>query len=391
MKDKRMIQTGIRIRKLPFYWRISDTPREQNIVPDFLPFELEYDAILGLFRQKRNKRVLNCLGMIYQKEPNIGHNQEASNWKYSYGNDFSEFITRAISARNDKPKRILEIGAGGCVILEKFKNKGYDVLGIDPSPFSRAEGSKKCIRVVQDFYPSINLSGKFDLIYHSNVLEHVNDPVRFLRSQYDQLNDGGYVVLAVPDCTAPLGHGDISILYHQHLTFFVEDSLSRMVERAGFLNVDVRVAGYGGNLYCVGEKKKDKKRYQFLLGKLDTSPIARFVRRYQRLKNGISRYAMNIIKDGKRSLGIYAPLRALPYLAIMSVYKGFRFFDDTSYWHRKYFDGVPIMIENFDDLKRNPVSDVLIMSPTFEDIIGDKIRSHFGSTIRMRKLTSFYA
>lgn len=391
MEGKRIIPTGIRIRRLPFYWRVNDSPLARNIVPDFLPLELVYDTTLGLFQQKRNKRVLDYLGMIYQKEPNIGHNQEASNWKHSYGNDLYDFIARVILPRLHKPKRILEIGAGGCMILEKFKNKGYDVIGIDPSPFSRIEGRKKGMRVVQDFYPSKKLSGTFDLIYHSNVLEHINDPVRFLRSQYDQLKDGGYVAIAVPDCTAPLRHGDVSILYHQHLTFFEEDSLARMVERAGFVNAKVRVAGYGGNLYCMGEKKKDKKCRRLLLGKFDTSPIAKFVRKHQRLKNDISRYIMNIVKERERSLGIYAPLRALPYLAMMNLYKGFRFFDDTSYWHRKFFDGVPILFENFNDLKQNPVTDMLVMSPTFEDIIVQKIQSQFGNTIRVKKLTDFYA
>lgn len=391
MNDKRTRETGIRIQRLPFYWRVTDSPLEQSIVPNVLPFELTFDAALGVFHQKRNRRVLECLATIYQKEPNIGHNQEASNWKDSYGNDFYECIARAISSGSNKPKRVLEIGVGGCVILEKFKNNGYDVLGIDPSPFSSREGQKKGINVVQDFYPSKKILGTFDLVYHSNVLEHINDPVGFLRYQYDQLNDGGNVVFAVPDCTAPLRHGDVSILYHQHLTFFTKDSLLRMTQEAGFTDVDVRTAGYGGNLYCVGKKRKDRKRHNVSYGKLGTSPLLRFVRSHKRLMSNFSHYLTHVLNDRKRSFGIYAPLRALPYLAMMNRYDGFRFFDDTSYWHRKYFDGITIMIENFDDLKRTPVTDVLIMSPTFGDIINGKIRAHFGRKVRVKKLTSFYA
>lgn len=388
MDDKPIVPTGIRIRKLPFYWRVNSSPREPNIVPAFLPLELEYDTRLGLFQQKRNRRVLKSLTMIYQKEPNIGHNQEASNWKYSYGNDLYSFIQRSTAGRSKKPKRILEIGAGGCVILEKFKSEGNDVLGIDPSPFSRKEGRKKEINVICDFYPSKKITGAFDLIYHSNVLEHINDPVRFLTSQCEDLNDGGLVVFAVPDCTGPLVHGDISVLYHQHLTFFTRGSLAALVARAGFVNVSVQVAGYGGNLYCVARKGKsmrsspDRTKHDQL--------VNQFIRNHNKLMDKISRFILDKTSNENTPLGIYAPLRVLPYLATLNRYKGIRFFDDTSYWHRMYFDVVPIMIEDFDDLKRNPVADVLIMSPTFENIIAGKIRSHFGSTIRIAKITGFY-
>jgi hypothetical protein len=71
---------------------------------------------------------------------------------------------------------------------------------------------------------------------------------------------------------------------------------------------------------------------------------------------------------------------------LMSTFKGFRFFDDTDHWHRNFFDGVDVPIENFNDLKIKPVSDIIIMSLTFGGRIKEKINSTFGNQINVLTL-----
>ena len=93
--------------------------------------------------------------------------------------------------------------------------------------------------------------------------------------------------------------------------------------------------------------------------------------------------------NNERSLGFYAPVRVLPYLGKYGLFKGFRFFDDTNYWHRKYFDGIRVPIENVDDLKRKPVTDLIIMTPAFGNIIQEKVNANISDT-NIYKLTDFY-
>lgn len=380
----------IRLSKLPFYWRVKNHIHDRSPVPDYLPLELAYDERLGLFMQKRNTRVLKYLNTIYTKTPNIGHNQEISNWKNYYGNDLYDFIIESVK-QNSKPIRnILEIGSGGCAILYRLKKLNFHVLGIDPSPFSRREGNKMGIQVIQDFFPSKNIHDSFDLIYHSNVLEHITDPLACLISQYKQLNPGGLLIMAVPDCTGPLKHGDTSILYHQHLSYFDAHSLRTIVRLAGFSHIRVKKATFGGNLYCVAQKI-NRKVIQIPQNFNNSKKIlTAFTDKHETLRGNFALYIHRILHDKMRSLGFYAPLRALPYLTELNLRSGYRFFDDTSYWHNKYFDGVNIPFENFEDLKKHPVTDILIMSPTFSKIIASKIRAHFGRKIAVRTITDLY-
>lgn len=382
----------ISIDKLPFYWRVRSKLNDKNIAPDFLPFESDYDKRLGLVIQKRNKEVLDSLKLIYQEESNIGHNQEVSNWSKFYGKDFIDFIEKAISqyARKEGIKRILEIGCGGCLLLVQFKKRGFEVVGIDPSPFAQKEGRKRGIEVIRDFFPSEKIKGKFDLIFHSNVLEHVVDPVEFLKFQFELMTDNAILILAVPDCTQNILSGDISMFYHQHLSYFDSDSLNDTVFSAGFDVIKITRADFGGNLYCLAKKEGKVKRENVSPLNNNDNKYKNFLKRYPAIRSKMNKLIKSVLASRNNTLGFYAPLRAFPYITVMNLDKDFRFFDDTSYWHRKYFDGVDVPIENFEDLKRNPVTDLIIMSPTFGNLIEKKVISYFANKIETKKLTDFF-
>ena len=81
------------------------------------------------------------------------------------------------------------------------------------------------------------------------------------------------------------------------------------------------------------------------------------------------------------------PLRTLPYIAIHNIHENFRFFDDTEHWHNREFDGVSVKIENFSDLKENPVTHMLVMSLTFGDTIKKKIINEFGQSMKVITLS----
>jgi SAM-dependent methyltransferase len=52
-----------------------------------------------------------------------------------------------ILKNNSSIKKVLEIGCGGCVILEQIKKGRLYVCGIDSSPFAATQGKKKNIEV----------------------------------------------------------------------------------------------------------------------------------------------------------------------------------------------------------------------------------------------------
>jgi len=383
-----MKHTVFEIDNLQFYWRLKNSPEEKNIVPDFLSFTLAYDDKLGLFFQKPSKKILNALNEIYKEEYNIGNIQEIFDWGTEYTQDFVDFMNSVLSRYDKEIKKILEVGCGAGMLLEIFQNQGYRVIGIDPSALTKIQGKKRGVKVIVDYYPSEKIKGKFDVVYHSDVLEHMSNPVKFLKENFDQLNEGGLVILTVPDSSESILSGDISMVYHQHMNYFDKESLNSVLEAAGFSDIYVVKAKFGGSLnaYAMKNKKYTSKK----ISNSHESKLKNYIHKNKLIVKNIKKYVKEVQKNKKRTIGFYAPVRALPYIALLRISGEFRFFDDATKWHQKYLDGIPVKVENIEDLKRNPVTDIFIMSPTFGKEIEQKIKKYFRSGITVYKLIDFY-
>jgi hypothetical protein len=354
---------GLAIAELPLYWRIRKPGENAHpTLPASMPLALRLDPALGLIAQEMNDRLRAVLHEVYLAESNIGYLQEGHTLARGYGEDLLRFLERSI--QRHPVKRAIEIGCGGCMMLAALAERGIDVAGVDPSPIAIDAGKRKGVPVIASFFPPREALAPGDLIFHSDVLEHVEDPVAFLRSHHDFLASDGCVAIAVPDSTESVSLGDISMLMHQHINYFTRESLRRVVEAAGFTVLGIEKSGYGGSLYCLAQRGKPQGT-----PKRDSSEDAFFSRARKALANVRER----VERAAERTF--YMPLRSAPYLAAFDwIRPGVRVFDDTAHWHRGQIDGLPIAIENLGDLAANPPRAAFVMSLTFGDVVRGKIR-----------------
>lgn len=376
----------MKIGKLPFYWRLKEQG-SPNIVPDFMPFEYDFIESLQLIIQKRNEETLEYLEKIYKAESNIGYLQDANEIAKPYGVDFMDFIERSISRWLPETKNILEVGCGGCTILSQLQSQGYEVLGVDPSPIAKRDGERKGIRIISEFFPTPLYRNEVNVIFHCDVLEHVADPVQFLNNQKKQLSKNGLVLISLPDCNEGIEQGEISMTMHQHLNYFDHEGLRNVVEAAGLEVLGIEVAKYGGSLYCCARNSSEEK----YIPKKGVGKFEKFNRLIEKNIQNVITAIAPVLSDPSRAVGFYVPLRTLPYISILKKYEGFRFFDDTHHWYNRAFDGVEVYIENFNDLKNKPVTDLFIMSLTFGDVIKKKIESQISGIENIKTLREIFA
>jgi SAM-dependent methyltransferase len=101
---------------------------------------------------------------------------------------------------------VLEVGCSTGFMLWPLKKSGHQCTGIEPSgvfgDYVRGRGINvyDSIDQLQDSEPD----SKFDLVLHFFVLEHISDPVPFLKAQLDLLNPGGKIVFEIPNAADPL-------------------------------------------------------------------------------------------------------------------------------------------------------------------------------------------
>lgn len=115
------------------------------------------------------------------------------------------------SCLSSKVKNILDIGCGSGAISLYIASKGYQVQGIDISKkaIRECDKSAKAIGLNNaDFkvlkFPSKKLNQKFDLIFFSEVIEHLKNDGAALKECYSLLRDNGILILSTPSKNAPL-------------------------------------------------------------------------------------------------------------------------------------------------------------------------------------------
>ena len=104
-------------------------------------------------------------------------------------------------SKNDK---FLEIGFGNGGLLLALKNMGYESLyGIDfnDKNFSKLKekGIKLAVANIENDFP---LSGKFDVIFMNNVIEHFLNPIKVLENCKNHLSENGKIILITPNSSA---------------------------------------------------------------------------------------------------------------------------------------------------------------------------------------------
>jgi SAM-dependent methyltransferase len=112
---------------------------------------------------------------------------------------------------NSNPKRVLEIGAGQGAWSIAFENNNIQYLGIEIDKRAVEAGRKFGANLLLGDFISEELDitslGKFDMIFSSQVFEHIMKPHIFLERVKMLLNKGGILYLDIPN-----PHGLISVI-----------------------------------------------------------------------------------------------------------------------------------------------------------------------------------
>jgi len=149
-----------------------------------------------------------------------------------------------------KNKKILEIGSGDGFFLERMTQYGYDIVGIEVSE-QRRKNSKKITKAKVldiDLIEHVPNIGKYDSILLFQVLEHIRDPVIFLKNISKLLYPHGNVIVEVPnfnDFQIKLNQSyKIWQLQRAHIHYFTPVTLKRVFAEAGLRHKIVGVQRY---------------------------------------------------------------------------------------------------------------------------------------------------
>lgn len=166
---------------------------------------------------------------------------------------YSEEVVAGLVDRHGlKGRTVVDVGCGKGdflrMLCEVGGNRGY---GHDPS-FNgcRDEGSAAIQWSGEPFGPGQPGKGA-DLIASRYVLEHIPDPLGFLRVMRASSDPARTIVYCeVPDLDLIVRQHSVWDVIYEHVCYFGVESLTRIFARAGFDVIDVRET-YGGQFVSV--------------------------------------------------------------------------------------------------------------------------------------------
>jgi SAM-dependent methyltransferase len=356
------------IEGLPFHIGYLETYSNPDGIPDILDFRYSIDLESGVVKQDVSKLTLDALGAVYELGLEIGTPLSSDELGAPYLEDFADFVIGQTFLNS----QILEIGVGRGHLSYLLSKSDRKVIGIEPGRGYSREWGELGIQVVRDFFPSNKIKGNFDGIVSYAVLEHVDNPALFLQAMAAQLTVEGKIFLSVPDCTEEIRDGDASMFIHEHLSYFSVDSLMRLISMAG-LEGKVEKSRYGRNLYATIESPSEKsQRQKTKSGSWDFSNAARaFLDQTEKNTSSKRKLISQFLESG--TLGIYAPVRAIPFLTPTKL--GYRFFDDDPRIQGRYIVPFPSRVESRLELFAQPVDVLVIASRTFGKRVESELRA----------------
>jgi 2-polyprenyl-3-methyl-5-hydroxy-6-metoxy-1,4-benzoquinol methylase len=115
----------------------------------------------------------------------------------------------------------LEIGAYDGQFLYYLRKRGWKVSGCEPNPVGQETAQRYGMDIKQAYFGAgLYQPHSFDLIVARFVLEHVANPVEFLRAVWAALKPGGYVALDIPDGESRVLHRVLGSLVAEHVSYF---------------------------------------------------------------------------------------------------------------------------------------------------------------------------
>ncbi len=218
---------------LPFHVGVRDSSKNTG-VPDTFPFTLGVDRELGSLVQMPHPDLGGLLDQAYVEGSQIGTPMSDSPSGRPVADDFIAFICETLGTEDLDGIRILEVGCGKGYLMSRLAEMGATVLGFEPGHSSPIYAEKAGLTVLKEPFRRSAVDEQCDVILHYGVLEHVEDPRPFLLEQAEVLSPGGRIVFAVPDCAPAIECGDLSIIVHEHWSYFTEESLRSLATHYGF-------------------------------------------------------------------------------------------------------------------------------------------------------------
>lgn len=136
--------------------------------------------------------------------------------------------------------KILDVGCGNGEFMKYLKDRDWSVYGTDLSPEAVRNTGNLVGKdnVYKGQFHKQNIKEKFDMISFWHILEHIDNPVLYLKKAHMLLRKGGYVVGESPNFDSinirVFKKNYNWVMVPDHLIYYNQNSLKELATQTGF-------------------------------------------------------------------------------------------------------------------------------------------------------------
>lgn len=165
----------------------------------------------------------------FQDSNNFEYSGKEELWQADLNlNNYNNHIVHKLSLNLQNATRVLDYGAG----IGTLSLRWEFLTGVRPECF---EIDEKLITTLQErgflAHPNLDSIAEFDVVFSSNVLEHIEEDVSVLQDLNKKIKRGGYIALHVPAFQCLYSYFDFSVGHYRR---YHKRELIRKLEESGF-------------------------------------------------------------------------------------------------------------------------------------------------------------
>ena len=306
-----------------------------------------------------------------------------------YSKIFADRIVSKLSKSDDL--FIVEVASNDGTFLQRFKEAGHRVLGVDPAKNLAELAQKNGIPTLADFF-SLNVAkkvtaenGHADIVIARNVIPHVPDPNDVVGGMAECLKENGVGAIEFHWIGKILSELHYDSIYHEHFFYHSLHSINELLLRHGLNLFDVAESPIsGGSLVAFFSKEKrvvtsdlkdqlESEREEGISSLEAWQDFAKmsFEHRVQ-LKSMIDSENLS----GKKVIGYGASARSSTMLNFCGIDHNHLacVADQNALKHNRYTPGTDVLIVSPEEaLKENPDT-VVILAWNFKDEIIEDLK-----------------
>lgn len=198
--------------------------------------------------------IIQDLDEFYKSEAyraEIGQSNDISTFEKRHDPEVNSYF-EMMPLTEFRGKVVADLGCGAGSFLDAIKGFAKKTIAVEKNTdFVKVLEEKGHISLENIKEYDKQTFGPIDIIVSHSVIEHLDDPLTFTREIYDSLRTGGKVILSTPNHGSFLmKHGSDafkSFFYRKvHTFYFNVSALEKMVEMAGFDNIQIKsLQNYG--------------------------------------------------------------------------------------------------------------------------------------------------